>query len=208
MDKTTKDALTAKRADLTPEALAKRQQINKKIFKFGCLPIAAIMVLLLIFVAIVPKSETSDTSNGGSTAEAAGNFIPGLAPVDVYMNMEKQGFTTEKLFDAEYGNSWISTKQFDGLDCRVSAFSTNTSNVVSVRATAMIDVVNKEPASSQLFIRFVSTLPYEGADPQKAQQWVVNNFDKHQADTVIGGAKLTMLAPSRAVRELLIEKNM
>jgi hypothetical protein len=205
MDKTTKDAWSRKKKDLSPEALETRKKINKKILKFGCLPI----FILSVFIAIVAKCGSNNNAkneNATITAENVSNFINGLAPVDVYLNMEKQSFKTEKQLGGEYGNLWISTISYEGMDCRVETFSSNINNVESVRATAMIDIASKEIIAAKQFIQFVATLPYENAKPEDAVNWIDKNFDNDKASIIIGDAKFTIQAPSVAVRVLLIEK--
>lgn len=205
MDKSTKEAWTGKKAELSPEALEKRKEINKKIFKFGCLPIIGLFVLIAIF----SKSSSDDSSKGNSTATTSNEtqkFIKGLNPVDVYLNMEKQGFTTDKQLGGEYGNIWTNTKSYAGIDYKVETFSSNIKNVESVRATAMIDVTAKKIIATKQFFQFVATLPYENAKPEEAASWVDKNFDNDKATTTIGSAKFTIYAPSVAVRMLTIER--
>lgn len=61
MDKTTKEAWTGNKNNLTSEAQEKRKSINKKIFKFGCLPIIIIVGLLLI-IGIFSDSDKKENS--------------------------------------------------------------------------------------------------------------------------------------------------
>lgn len=139
-------------------------------------------------------------------SDDSSKYINGLAPVDVYLNMEKQGFKTEKQLSGEYGNSWTSTKSYAGIDYRVETYSSNINNVESVQGTAMIDVTQKEIIAAQQFFIFLSSLPYDNADPQKAGQWIKDNYNKDKATTTIGDAKFTMYAPSIALRMIRIEK--
>ncbi len=156
--------------------------------------------VILFFIAAIASSNDSDSSADSS------KYIKGLAPVDVYLNMEKQGFTTDKKLSGKYGNSWTSTKNYAGIDYKVETFSSNIDNVISVTATAMIDVTQKQIIATQQFFIFLSSLPYENADPRTAGQWVKDNFDNDKASTIIGDAKFTMYAPSVALRMMTIEK--
>ena len=58
MNKTTKEAWMGKKNELSPEAMEKRKATNKKILKFGCLPI----LIILILIALIPKND-SDNEN-------------------------------------------------------------------------------------------------------------------------------------------------
>jgi len=150
---------------------------------------------LLIFLTI-----------GAPSLSFAQKTIKGLMPVDVYLNMEKRGFTTAKLFIPDEGNSWTNKKSDAGIDYEVSTYtSSGASSVENVRATALIDVSQKKISATLPFFIFVSSLPYDGSNSQQAAKWVQNNFNKKKATTVIGGAKFTILSPSIMTRMMLIE---
>ena len=149
---------------------------------------------LLIFLTI-----------GFSNLSFAQKTIKGIMPVDVYLNMEKQGFTTVKDFGS-FGNSWTSKKNYAGIDYDVSAYSSSgVSNVENVRAIAQIDVTQKKISATLPFFIFVSSLPYDGSNPQQAEKWIRSNFNQKKATTIIGGAKLTLFAPSIMMRIMIIE---
>jgi hypothetical protein len=149
---------------------------------------------LLIFLTIVAPS-----------LSFAQKTIKGLMPVDVYLNMEKQGFTTVKLFTDE-GSSWTNKKSDAGIDYEVSTYtSSGASSVENVRATAWIDVSQKKISATLPFFIFASSLPYDGSNSQQAEKWIQNNFNKKKATTVIGGVKFTISAPSIMMRIMLIE---
>ncbi len=66
MDKATKEAWTGKKKELTPEAMEKRKAINKKILKFGCLPILVIFIL----IAVIPKNNSDKAKENDYTVKA------------------------------------------------------------------------------------------------------------------------------------------
>lgn len=202
MDKTTKEVWMEGK-NISPEALEKRKKINKKIFKFGCLPIVIIIILISLFSRNSSDSEANDNSTVETTEVT--KYIKGLAPVDVYLNMEKQGFTTDKNLSGEYGNSWSSKKSIEGIDYIVETYSSNIDNVESVKATAIIDLTIKNIESTKQFLKFVATLPYDNAKPQEASDWIENNFNKDKSNITFGDVKMTIYAPSKAARMLIIE---
>lgn len=157
--------------------------------------------IVIIFLAAAIASSKDD----GSSIDSS-KYINGLAPVDVYLNMEKKGFTTSKNLGGEYGNSWTNIKSYAGIDYTVETFSSNIQNVKSVKATAIIDVNRKQIIATQQFFIFLSSLPYENSDPYKAGEWVKDNFDNDKASTIIGDAKFTIYAPTAAARMMTIEK--
>lgn len=205
MDKTTKDAWLGKKEELSADALEKRRSINKKLMLFGCLPILLFASVVIFFVATGDNTSSSSPLTEESQSQQHIQYIPGLSPSDVYLNMEKRGFNTEKSFDSENGNLWSSRYSVTGINYSVETFSYNTKGVVSVRASAMVDVNGKDIVSTKQFFQLVSTLPYTNASPEQASSWVDKNFNSDQATTQIGGVTFTMIAPSPYVRMLRIE---
>lgn len=204
MDETTKEAWL-KGKDLSPEALEKRRKINKKILLFGCLPVLLFVLVAAFFTFSGDESTSSSPQTVTSEDHADIPCIPGLSPTDVYLNLEKEGFKTERTLDSENGNLWISKRSANGIKYKVDMFSYSTKNVVSISATAMIDVNEKDIVATKQFFQFISTLPYDNANPKLAASWVDKNFNNNKATTTIGGVTFTMLAPTQFVRMLLVE---
>ena len=154
---------------------------------------------------VITGSSKNKDSAPTEIVKAKSQLIPGLMPVDVYLNMEKQGFTTEHIFDTENNfYEWTCKHSVEGLDFRVEVSGNKVDNVNFVRATAMIDPAFKKSEAAMPFIKFVSSLPYEGSIPTKAVQWVEENFNTHQAKTTIGGVKFEIFAPTVGARIIVI----
>jgi hypothetical protein len=134
------------------------------------------------------------------------NGIKGLSPVDVYLNMEKQGFTTVKNLGTESGNFWNCKMSKDDIDYQVNTYSSRNTLVENVKATAMTTSVDGINQSKQFF-KYVSSLPYDSSDPEQATAWVAENFDNDKAVKIIGDAKFTIYVPSQFARMMTIEKN-
>lgn len=149
----------------------------------------------------------SDKSANSLPNSFSYKYLPGLAPVDVYLNMEKYGFETEIHLSEKSGNFWISTKNVPGIDYRVETYSSNIDNVESVKATATIDMYHKNISTTQQFFILITSLPYHGADPQRAGNWIRDNFYNDKATIVIGDARFKIFAPTNAFRKVIIEKN-
>ncbi|HUH25245.1 MAG TPA: hypothetical protein VLY87_01335, partial [Flavobacterium sp.] len=88
--------------------------------------------------------------------------IKGLAPVDVYMNLENQGFTTDKSLGGDL-KTWTSTNKLLGGTLTVETNSTDTKSVEFVRATAMVNV-SGDVQNTKDFFKMIASLPYEGSD--------------------------------------------
>jgi len=130
--------------------------------------------------------------------------IKGLKPVDVYLNLEKQGFTTEKSLGGDI-KGWTNKKQEVGGMFIVETISSNTSSVESVRATVNADI-NTDMSRTMPFFQFVASMPYEGSNYEATTKWLKNNFNSSESDTIVGGVKFTIRNPSQIVKVLMLEK--
>jgi hypothetical protein len=149
------------------------------------------------------------TGNGEVSAPegAVERFIPGIEPVDVYGNLENEGFTTQRnIRSSDRGSSWISEKTVAGLEYEVVTFSPDVSRVESVEATAYIDAAQKDPGSTLPFFLYISSLPYDGANPAEISAWIQENFDNDNASHVISDVRFTIYAPTPAIRMLRLER--
>lgn len=149
-------------------------------------------------------SEVSRTATGEST----NHFIPGLAPVDVYLNFEEEGFKTEKILSGgEFGYTWTNKSNVEGIEYRVTTFSTEIEKVEAVRATAMVDPSIKNIIATKPFLFYIASLPYEKAEPQTVQNWIEANFNNDKASTTVNGVRFTIYAPTKMLRMLDVEKS-
>ncbi|MDM1045890.1 hypothetical protein HX004_14115 [Myroides sp. 1354] len=130
--------------------------------------------------------------------------IKGLQPVDIYLNLEKQGFTTNKTLGGDL-KMWESKKSNLGEDFIVETNSSDTKSVEFVRATVITNSkgdLNK----NILFFKFIASLPYEGSDHVTSTKWLEKNLTSKEADTIINEVKFTLKNPSKMVRTLQLEK--
>lgn len=98
MEKSTKDALTGNSKDLSPEAKEKRKSINKKILKFGCLPIIGIFVIITL-IGLFSTDENSTETNGTTNSKEIKEELPN--PISSKINlgilkMDENGYTLGK----------------------------------------------------------------------------------------------------------------
>jgi len=133
-------------------------------------------------------------------------YIPEIAPVDIYGNLENIGFKTEKDLGSDYGNFWISTNSNGGIDYKVEVESDNASNVQSIRATAMN--INKNKAEVKRFLKYVGSVLFLYRDSGKSQfnNWVDNNFNSG-GKTTVGQVEVEIKSPSGMVRIMYINAN-
>ena len=104
------------------------------------------------------KKTTSETSTVDTNTD---NKIPELKPVDVYLKLEKQGFTTTKNLSSEYGNLWECKSSSAGIDYIVNVFSDDINSVERVRATAMlIGSEHKQIVATKPFLNYVASVRF------------------------------------------------
>lgn len=130
--------------------------------------------------------------------------IRGLAPVDVYMNLENIGYTTDKSLGGDL-KLWTNTKAVPGGKFTVETNSADTKTVEFVRATAQVDATG-DIKNSKDFFKYIASLPYEGSDYKTNIKWLNENFNKNEVDTVLNGVKFTLRSPSKMVKTLTLEK--
>lgn len=94
MDEITKQAWTG-RKNMSPEAIEKRKKINKKILKFGCLPIVLLYGLIMIIVFFSDDSEKKQTSSI-ETTEFSDPLKIGLDSVKAFIGKSLPNDMTEK----------------------------------------------------------------------------------------------------------------
>lgn len=134
-----------------------------------------------------PAQVLSDAAN-----LKAETVIPGVMPVDVYLNLEQRGFTTRR--DHSTGNMVCYSKR-DFRDHFVNA-ETYCVGFAKIHRVVMT-VINpssrgtSEKASTHL--EFLATLPYQGSVPDEAVKWVRANIDKKLASTTIGTVRFEII---------------
>lgn len=172
----------------------------KKKAAIGCL---AFFLLPLVFAPFC-SDPTEVTSEESTEQTDLSSYIPGVEPVDVYLNLKNEGFKIDKTFNPEYGNSWECRKKIDGIDMYANIYSPNsTSKFQSVNASVMVEPGYKHIDAGKFFIKYISSLPYDGSNNVAAVNWVERHY-YHSADTIIGNVQFSLKAPSKFARMLTI----
>ncbi len=160
----------------------------------------------LIFFATITVACKDSKKSGEDTAIKSDKNIPGLQPVDIYLNLEKQGFVTDKHYSTEFGNSWDCKNSSTGIDYVVSVFSSDISSVETLKATAMLTgQEDKGIEATKPFLKYIASVPFEGNDPAKVAEWIEDNFDKDKQTLVVSNVRFTIYAPTAFMRMLRVE---
>jgi outer membrane biosynthesis protein TonB len=135
--------------------------------------------------------------------EPAPRNIPGLTPQDVYLNLEEKGFecSEPELMRPEDEVRWTCKRQEAKGEYVVEISSKDANSVRLLEAK----VTSHDPARADAlagdFLGYVARVPYDGAQPKKAQAWVENNVGS-KASAKFGGVSYTLdtKADSRFLR--------
>jgi hypothetical protein len=192
-------------ATATQKHIQSEKQTLMNIFQ-QTLKFVGALIISAIIISGCDDSKGSSRNDTSTLATKTGNKIPELKPADVYLNLEKQGFTTTKNFSSEYGNSWDCKSSSAGIDYTVSVFSDDVNSVESVKATAMLNGgEDKQIVATKPFLKYVASVPFEGNDPTKFAEWLDKNFNNDKQSLIISDVKFTIFAPTKLLRMLVIE---
>ena len=196
--------------------------INKKLKLIICF---LSFFLLMNSIPENIKQEEDKNLNEATPKTTAPQKILGLMPVDIYLNFEKNGFTTQKnLLGGEEGNLWINTKEvfcnssnLSCIDYQLQTFSHGAVDVESIRATVTVDMINKKiNVALPFFESIINLLPFNNyykntgndnsysSNLKLAKIWIKHNFNKDKSSIIIGGLRLEIIAPTEITRMLII----
>lgn len=125
--------------------------------------------------------------------------IPGLAPVDVYLNFENKGFELDKVFDDPQSPIWRCTENTSKHSMMVETFGKGALAVTLVRGTYQGHANEDADSAAKSFLGYLASLPYEGSDPSSARSWVISNLGTN-AKTKIGNASFELIVHPDAPR--------
>jgi len=169
--------------------------------KRGCLIAFVIAAFALLLIVIcIPSGDDKQTK-----IDETSQYITGLNPVDVYVNLQKWGFSVDKDYSTD-GNLWTCKYSAEGLDYTVTIYSPKAvDKVQSVRMSIMASPYSSISNGLQLAC-YIATTPYNSADIEKAKQFVENNYNNDKSSIIIGDAEFTIHAPTQLARMIDIQK--
>jgi hypothetical protein len=138
--------------------------------------------------------------------EPAPRNIPGLAPQDVYLNLEDRGFkcSEPELMGPDNEVRWTCEKQVAQGEYLVEINSSDANSVRLVKAWVISRDSGRADPLAQDFLGYVATVPYEGAQPEEAKAWVERNVGS-KVSAEFGGVSYT-LGSKAGSRSLVLEK--
>lgn len=140
--------------------------------------------------------------------ELAAPTLPGIAPPDIYLNLEKEPYGFQ--FGGWQGDNILSKcgQSFDldtGADLSACIYTDDVNRVVWIEA----EVVGLSADAAEWLLPYVATAPFDGNDPEKAATWVKRNWRKVREgkpiSTTIGPAKFELLGNGKTYVALEIK---
>jgi len=143
-------------------------------------------------VVITDKTTTPERNNVETCNYDGDEYpvIPELVASDIYMNFDKRGFKIDKQIETEHTNILCTLNDSD-VRYNVMAIGCSPDQIIKVTAT-VLDYSGKNQKEVSDFFGFVATLQYEGADPEKAKKWAMENSNNNGASTVISNVKISI----------------
>ncbi|MBA3727120.1 MAG: hypothetical protein H0W86_11920 [Armatimonadetes bacterium] len=131
-------------------------------------------------------------------------YIPGLVAVDVHGNFTNKGFTLTKINELDQ-HLWTCVKEDEVRRMSVDALGASTTKIASVRGFYVDKSDGDADQLAKDFLGYVASIPYEGAEPNRAKEWVRTNVGSNSTVT-IGGVSFELVARVPHVRVLIIQR--
>lgn len=130
--------------------------------------------------------------------------IPGLTAADVKLNLEKLGFSCA---GPELGSdemvSWNCSSKSSKYEYLVEILGYSPTKIVMIEATALNYTAGNTNSLVSDFLSYLATLPYDGADPVSASNWVKSNIARN-SETIISNVKFQLFANSANARLMTV----
>jgi hypothetical protein len=126
-------------------------------------------------------------------AEPAPSNIPGLTPQDVYLNLENKGFkcSEPELMGPEDDVRWTCERHEAKGEYMVEINSKDANSVRLLKAWVISHEPARTDALAEDFLGYVARVPYEGAQPDEAKEWVEQSVGR-KASAEFGGVSYTL----------------
>ncbi len=166
--------------------------------------LAAIVIIASVVIFYITSDGFDDASmeNGVSTQVShSDKVIPGLKPVDVYGELHyRRDLSVAGPVRDEGRLIWDCRKNVNGTVFSVLITSQNDESIEVIEASTD----GADPDSAKDFLGFVASIKYEGADPEAARAWVLDNLGQSDAETVIAGVKFRLMRGAHSASVLRI----
>lgn len=146
----------------------------------------------------------ASTAPNAPTAAPSQAVIPGLSPVDVTVNLKNKGLDCTGIRPGKELHSWACkgpNATAGVVEFAAEVWGPSVGSVSWVNAQ-VFQYVQPTDEIAATFLGYVSTLPYDGAQPDQARRWVEANLPRvdtgKPTTTTIGGATFELVGPPAA----------
>lgn len=134
-----------------------------------------------------------------ATALPSAKTLPGIAAVDVYGNLKKQGMKCSGPKVTSGRSSWTCRGTTGFVELYAYTAGTGATRISIVQASVAGTLAKPTQGTPRDYLAFVATLPYDGSKPAGARSWVARNFTKAHAVTRIGPAVFELWGKAKSV---------
>lgn len=182
-----------------------RTKTNLKILKIIGIVLGS-LILLSVFISVFEEDKKENIASKAKS-DTVKNGIEGMSPVDIYLDLEKKGYTIDKQYEPNSGTLYYCDKKDYAITYNVTMFKNTNDLVEEVKISATLTGLdNKNILAVKPFLKYISTVQYKGSDVNKVTQWIEDNFNNDKASIIIGQAKFSIFAPTKFTRLVMIEK--
>lgn len=182
--------------------------MRKKEWKIS-LRIAAIAIFWVVFIGLAsmdekPSKESDDNSNNEIVEEVVQAqpeatpqveeknepTIPGLTAADIKLNLKDKGFACsgpDSLVDLV---EWVCEDKTNSYQYTVEIVGESAFKIYVVTATAVNFTGQGVTDQDIQFLAYIASMPYEGAQPQEAKDWVLNGKFSYSDNEKLGMEKI------------------
>ncbi len=160
----------------------------------------AAFVLTTYFPGVTLKLGTVEVqSNFPALSKSAerppsSDILPGLAPVDLYGNLESKGFTINKDIQSHVSTfTCLKVDDWSTLSAIARSPAGRVSEVSHIEAAAETTITSGSIAEE--FLGYICTLPYKGSNPAAARAWLVKSFGS-PATLTLGNVRFDLTQPA------------
>jgi len=146
---------------------------------------------LVIAAAVVAAASAAASAN-----RAKARFIPGLAAVDVYGNLEDRDFDCSGPKRLRTRLTWTCELDAGPAEYIVDVWGKSPTQIELVEGNAFVYSGNVDRLAKP-FLGFLATIPYRGARPAAARTWVEANIGR-QAQRRFGPVLFVVYGKARA----------
>ncbi len=117
-------------------------------------------------------------------------YLQGMTAADLHGNLTNRSFKLEKKLSGDF-NYWRCTQKTSTYEYEATAYGDGPWKIYKVEAVVLNFSVQSNKKVGRDFLAYIASIPYDGSEPRKANEWVKANVGK-ATSIVIGNAKFEL----------------